>query len=190
MDLFDSEIIMSIGTLGLLAPLLFISFHLIRPILFLPVMLICISGGILFGTLAGTVYSIVGITLSSILFYGLIQKMPKTLNRLITLKQKLIGPHVQMTTPQIALLRLIPFIHFHLLSLCLIEMTASFKDYTKSSIVSNIPLAVVYTSLGQQLSHLTPLTIILLLMALIIGVYLFRKKEMAITWQEFFGASA
>lgn len=189
MELFGQQMVMYVGAGGLLAPILFISFHLLRPIFFLPVMFICISGGILFGTFAGALYSIIGITLSSILFYGFIQKMPKTYNRLIILKKKLIGKQTQMTTSQIALLRLIPFIHFHLLSLCLIEVTSSFKDYAKSSIISNIPLAVVYTSIGEHLTSLTPLSIVLILIALLFIVYLLRRKEMTITWQEFFQVS-
>lgn len=53
---------------GVLSPLLFIILHLIRPMLFLPVVFICISGGILFGPIAGSIYSIIGITMASLLF--------------------------------------------------------------------------------------------------------------------------
>lgn len=189
MELLGHHIMMYIGTGGLLAPLLFISFHLLRPILFLPVMFICISGGILFGALAGTLYSLIGITLSSIIFYGIIQRMPKMLKRLTTLKGKLIGHHTEMSISQIALLRLIPFIHFHLLSLCLIDITTNFRDYMKSSFISNIPLAVIYTSIGQQLSKLSPLFILLLLTSLLFLIFIVRKKEMTITWKEFFQVS-
>lgn len=189
MELIGHHVMMYIGTGGLLAPLLFISFHLLRPVLFLPVMFICISGGILFGTLAGTMYSLIGITLSSIIFYGVIKKMPKMLNRLNSLKGRLIGHYTEMTTFQIALLRLIPFIHFHLLSLCLIDITTNFRDYMKSSFISNIPLAVVYTTIGQQLSKLSPLFILLLLTSLLFLIFIVRKKEITITWQEFFQIS-
>src|SRR5690625_5676926 len=44
---------------GLFAPVLFISFHLLRPLFFLPVVFICISGGVLFGTVAGAIYSLI-----------------------------------------------------------------------------------------------------------------------------------
>lgn len=189
MEFLGLDIMMYIGTGGLLAPILFISFHLLRPILFIPVMFICISGGLLFGPIAGTVYSVVGITLSSLVFYAVIKLMPKTHERLTKLKLKLIGHHTPTSTSQIAVLRLIPFIHFHLLSLCLIEMTINFKGYMKSSLLSNIPLAVVYTSLGQQLSALSPLNIILFLGLLLILVYLFRKKEITMSWKEFFEVS-
>ncbi|MGM8366759.1 TVP38/TMEM64 family protein [Virgibacillus sp. W0181] len=175
---------------GLLAPILFISFHLIRPLFFLPVMLICISGGMLFGTVGGTFYSVIGITLSSIIFYGFIQNMPKTLQRLLVLKEKLIGKRFLLTTSQIALLRLIPFIHFHLLSLCLIEASDSFKDYMKSSFISNIPLAFIYTSIGQAISGLAPIYMFAIIAISIPFIFFIRRKETYIKWTDFFQMSA
>lgn len=189
MDFFGNYIMAYIGMGGFFAPILFISFHLLRPIFFLPVVFICISGGVLFGAVAGTVYSIIGITLSSIIFYGLISWAPKSFKKLISVKKKLIGARAEFTTSQIAVLRLIPFIHFHLLSLCLIEISANFKDYTKSSLLSNIPLAFVYTSVGGWISHLTPFSIFVFLISLLPFIYILRRKEIIIKWQDFFQVS-
>src|SRR5699024_5435753 len=106
---------------GLFAPLLFISFHLLKQLLFIVVLFICITCGVLFGGVAGSIYSVIGITLFSILFYGMIRWMPGTFKKRGTVKEKMLGKHTTVTTSQITILRLIPFIHFHLLSLCLIE---------------------------------------------------------------------
>ncbi|SHG34109.1 TVP38/TMEM64 family protein [Ornithinibacillus halophilus] len=189
MEQFGIYIMTFIETGGLFAPILFIGFHLLRPLFFLPVVFICISGGILFGATLGTVYSLVGITLSSILFYMIIQWMPKTLNRFMSLKQKIIGNNRQLTTSQVTLLRLVPFIHFHLLSLCLIEISGNFREYAKSSIVSNIPLALVYTSIGQWISTLSPYYILIFLAALLPFIYLLRRREIIIKWEDFFQVS-
>lgn len=186
MELFGNYLMAFIETGGFLAPLLFISFHLLRPLFFLPVVFICISGGVLFGAVAGSVYSLIGITLSSIMFYYVIRWMPGTFNKLVRVKHKLIGKQTSFTPSQIALLRLVPFIHFHLLSLCLMEISAGFKDYTKSALITNIPLAFVYTSIGQWISKLTPLHIFIFLMALLPLLYLLRRKEIIIKWNEFF----
>lgn len=186
MELLGSHLMAFVEAGGLLAPVLFISFHLLRPFFFLPVIFICISGGVLFGAVAGTFYSIIGITLSSILFYAIINWMPKTFQKLVSLKQKIFGKHATISTSQVALLRLVPFIHFHILSLCLIEMSSGIKQYAKSSLLSNIPFAVVYTSIGQWLSILSPLYVILSLVLLLPLVYLTRKKEVFIKWHEFF----
>ncbi|TMN21128.1 TVP38/TMEM64 family protein [Lentibacillus cibarius] len=190
MELLGNYILAFIETGGLFAPVLFISFHLLRPLFFLPVVFLCISGGILFGTAAGTLYSVIGITLSSVMFYGLINWMPKTFTKLVRLKQRLLGKKSELTTSQIAILRLVPFIHFHLLSLCLIEISTDFRDYTKTSLLTNIPLAVIYTSVGQWVSRLSPLHILLFLLALLPLIYLLRRKEMIIKWDDFFQFSA
>ncbi|GAA0601109.1 hypothetical protein GCM10009001_17100 [Virgibacillus siamensis] len=189
MDLFGNYLLALVETGGFFAPFLFISCHLLRPLFFLPVVLICISGGIIFGTVAGTVYSVVGITLSSIIFYGIIRWMPGTLNRLLNLKQKIIGNNSKLTTSQVALMRLIPFIHFHLLSLCLIEISADFKGYMKSSLLSNIPLALLYTSIGKWISSLSPLYVLVLLAVLLPLIYVLRRKEIIIKWNDFFQVS-
>lgn len=186
MELVGGYIFAVIETGGYFAPLLFIVFHLVRPLFFLPVVFICISGGILFGTVAGTIYSIIGITLSSALFYGVIQKMPASLDRFTRLKGKLFGKQATFTAPQITLLRLVPFIHFHLLSLCLFESTANFKEYTKVSFMSSIPIAVVYTTIGRWLSNLSPLYLFIVLCALLPLIYVIRKKEVSIKWNDFF----
>jgi len=189
MDYIGNYIMTFIEMGGLFAPLLFISFHLLRPLLFLPVVFICISGGILFGPVEGTIYSLIGITLSSIIFYFFIKRMPNTVDRLFALKEKLLGKGTELTTGQVTILRLIPFIHFHLLSLCLIEATSSFKEYIKSSLISNIPLAFVYTTIGGWLSNLSSIHIFLFLLALLPCLYFLRRKEIIIKWQEFFQAS-
>ncbi|WP_156291418.1 TVP38/TMEM64 family protein [Oceanobacillus salinisoli] len=174
---------------GILSPLLFIVFHLIRPLFFLPVVFICVSGGILYGPVGGTIYSIIGMTLSSILFYRLANRMPKKMDRLVCLKQKLLGKHAELNTSQVAVLRLVPFIHFHLLSLCLMEVATGMKEYTKSSLLSTIPLAVVYTCIGGWISNLSPIHIIIFLIALLPMLYLLRSKEVIIKWKDFFQVS-
>ncbi|HLR62664.1 MAG TPA: VTT domain-containing protein [Lentibacillus sp.] len=189
MELAGHYIMVFIETGGLLAPILFISFHLLRPLFFLPVVFICVSGGVLFGTVAGTLYSVIGITLSSLIFYAIIRWMPNTFAKLVNLKQKLMGNNSEFTTSQIALLRLVPFIHFHMLSLCLIEISSDFRDYTRSSILTNIPLAFVYTSAGKWISSLSPLHILILLLAMLPFIYILRRKEIIIKWNDFFQVS-
>ena len=190
MEIFGAYLIAYIELGGLFAPILFICFHLLRPFFFLPVVFICITGGIIFGPIAGSIYSLIGITLSSVIFYGIYRKIPKSINRVLRIKNRLIGEKTELTRSQIVLLRLVPFIHFHLLSLCLIEISTGFKDYAKASLVSNIPLALVYTSIGGTISNLTPIPITIFMLLLLILLYLLRKKEIIIKWQDFFSLSA
>lgn len=175
---------------GIFAPILFILIHLLRPILFLPVILFCIIGGLMFGVIAGSIYSIIGITLSSLVFYFLLKRAPGILNRILQVKDKVIGDNVITSKSQIMLLRLIPFIHFNLLSLCLIELTVNVKDYLKSSFYTSIPFTIVYTSIGQWMLNLSPTHILLFFVGIIPFLYLFRKKQFIIKWNDFFHAKA
>jgi uncharacterized membrane protein YdjX (TVP38/TMEM64 family) len=186
MEALGANLLSIVELSGLFAPFLFICFHLFRPFLFVPVVFICISGGVIFGPIAGSIYSLIGITLSSLLFYGFYAKNPHLMQRIFRLKERLIGEGKELSKSQIILLRLVPFIHFHLLSLCLIEISANFKEYTKASVLTNIPLAFVYTSIGGSLSNLSPYTIILLLCLLLFFLYVLRTKEIIIKWQDFF----
>lgn len=186
MEAIGADLLNYVELGGLFAPLLFICFHLLRPLFFIPVVFICISGGIFFGPIAGSFYSLIGITISSILFYWIYLKMPNGLNRILRLKKRFFGEHRELTKAQIVLLRLVPFIHFHLLSLCLIEISSNFKEYTKASLLTNIPLAFVYTSIGGTIANLSPYTISVLMALLLVFLYLLRRKEIIIKWEDFF----
>lgn len=168
------------------APLLFIAIHLLRPLLFLPVMLVCITGGVLFGPIAGTAYSVVGTMLSSLIFYRTIRILPSGFERLRSLKEKWLNKHARLSVQQVAILRLVPFIHFHLLSYCLLEISTDFKEYTKSSLFANLPLAVVYTSVGQWISLFSIPAMILFSAGLIGLCILVRKKYEVVLWSDFF----
>lgn len=178
-----------VESVGILAPLAFIFFHLLRQFLFLPVAVICIAGGVLFGTVLGTLYSTIGLMLVSMLFYLVINRMPKTHEKLSKIKEKWFGQYRNLTVSQIAILRLIPFIHFHLMNFCLLQRKKSFKEYVWGSFYSNLPLAFFYTIFGQFISRFTPTMILLILFALTVLVYLLREKMAVIKWREFFKPS-
>jgi uncharacterized membrane protein YdjX (TVP38/TMEM64 family) len=178
-----------VESVGILAPLAFILFHLLRQFLFLPVVIVCIAGGVLFGTVLGTLYSVIGLMLVSIMFYFVVNRMPKTYEKLSKVKEKWFGRYRNLTVSQIAILRLIPFIHFHLMNFCLLQRKKSFKDYVWGSFYSNLPLAFFYTIFGQFISRFTPTMIMIILFALTVLVYLLREKMSVIRWKEFFKVS-
>lgn len=189
-DPYLDELLYVIQVSGILAPLLFILLHVLRPLFFLPVIFICMFGGVLFGATAGAVYSIIGISITSLTFYFVVHRMPKAFTKFKALREKWVGERVDLSIPQVAILRLIPFIHFHLLSFCLIEMTTNFREYMKGSVYSNIPVAVTYTVFGNFLEELSMGASISLILSLIVLFYLFRKKQIIITWNDFFKKSA
>jgi len=179
-----------IETSGIFAPLLFIILHMIRPILFIPVILYCILGGLFFGIVAGSIYSIIGLTLSSIIVYFFLHRTPKTFHHILSIKDKVLGRDTNFSKSQITWLRLIPFIHFNLLAICLIELSVDLKDYMKSTFYTSIPFTIIYTTLGQWIINLHPFILLILFVIVCISIYTLRKKEMTIKWSDFFYANA
>lgn len=139
---------------GWLAPVLFVLLHLIRPLLFLPVIIVCIAGGVLFGFFEGAILSLIGLSLMSLVSYLLVNKFPKFKHKMSRLKNKVFSNR-KVSLSQVMVLRIMPFVHFHLLSLYLIEMTDSFKEYMKFSIIGLILPAVLYTAFGQIITELS-----------------------------------
>jgi uncharacterized membrane protein YdjX (TVP38/TMEM64 family) len=175
---------------GVFAPAVFILIQAFRQFFFIPVGVLCLTGGLVFGAAQGTLYSIIGISLSSLLFYIMLQWLPAWLKKVRSFRVKWVGKQVPFSVSQIAILKLIPFVHFHLLSLCLFEMTGNVKEYTKVSILSNIPLAVLYSSMGTVIASLSVFTAAALLVLLAVLFYMVRKKEWVIKWEEFFEKEA
>ncbi|WAA10192.1 TVP38/TMEM64 family protein [Fervidibacillus albus] len=171
---------------GIFAPIAFIVFHTLRPFLFIPVVVVCLAGGLLFGTVFGSVFSLVGLTLSSFVLYLLLILFPGVTNKLSSIKQRWFGPYTKFTPGQITVLKLIPFIHFQLLSFCLFEHRKNFSEYATLSFLTNIPVVIFYTTFGQFLKQFTPFIILLILLALTVFIIVFRERMVVIKWNEFF----
>ncbi|RSD27670.1 TVP38/TMEM64 family protein [Mesobacillus subterraneus] len=171
---------------GWYAPLMFVLFHVFRQFVFIPPAVVCIAGGLLFGAIPGILYSLIGLTGASILFYCLIKQIPETMNKLSKLKKRLVGRFRDLTISQVALLRLVPIIHYQLLSFCLYERKNSFKGFMKASFLTNIPFVIFYTIFGEHIGDFEPLTGILFITMLLMLAYLLREKITFIKWREFF----
>lgn len=178
---------------GILAPILFVLLHLIRPLLFLPVIFVCMVGGYLFGVVYGSIFSVIGLTLMCIIFYFVAQKFPNLLSRFAKMNDKMLkkGP---LTMNQIMILRMVPFAHFHLLSLYVMQQTKSFKDYVKYSFLGIILPSIIFTSFGQMIIDLPLFYSVVLLVFLSVIFFGFRRKnsekQTNIQWKKFFKASS
>jgi len=168
------------------APAIFILFHVFRQFLFIPPAVVCIAGGLLFGMIPGILYSLIGLTGASILFYTMLKQAPAMTNKFIKLKHRLVGQYRDLTVAQVSLLRLIPIIHYHLLSFCLYERNRSFKFFLKASFLANIPFVIFYTVFGEYFGQFNAITGAILIGAILLSSYLLREKVAFIKWREFF----
>ncbi|WP_017378603.1 TVP38/TMEM64 family protein [Paenisporosarcina sp. TG-14] len=174
MDQFDQSLETLIEGAGWLAPLLFVLLHLFRPFFFLPVIVVCIAGGVLFGFIKGTLLSFIGLSLMSLVSYLLVIKFPKFRNKITRLKEKMF-PGQTISVSQVMILRIMPFVHFHLLSLYLIDMAKSFKEYMYYSLLGLIMPAILYTAFGNVITEL-PWYLTAILFLFLGGIYLYIGK--------------
>ena len=77
MDQFDKSVEVFIENAGWMAPFFFIILHLLRPILFLPVIAVCVAGGVAFGFVQGALLSFTGLVLMSAITYFLLNRLPR-----------------------------------------------------------------------------------------------------------------
>ncbi|WP_142828395.1 TVP38/TMEM64 family protein [Planococcus soli] len=168
MEQFDQSLEAFMDSVGWLAPFLFVLLHLVRPLLFLPVIAVCVAGGFLFGFFEGAFLSFIGLTLMSWVSYLLVNKFPKFQDKMARLKDK-IFPDRTLSVFQVMILRIMPFVHFHLLSLYLMEMTKTLKEYMIISALGLIAPAILYTAFGQAITEFpwyTTLSMFILLAAI------------------------
>ena len=173
------EVIYQAGWFG---PFFFILLHIVRPVFFLPVVVVCIAGGYLFGFVQGTMYSIIGLSLTGAVFYKMVNWFPAMRDRMLRIKRKVAGER-KMTVGQVMILRVMPFVHFHLLSVYLIDMTKSFREYMQYTVLGVITPALLYTAFGEAIEKMpwyvsiTFLTVLLVLYRLLEYWNKKRKKK-------------
>ncbi|HZH61557.1 MAG TPA: VTT domain-containing protein [Metabacillus sp.] len=185
-QLATSAVLTVIQTTGFFAPIVFILFHMIRQFLFIPVAVVCVAGGILFGAQLGSVYSVIGLTGSSITFYFISKLFPALLKRLMKMKEKWLGTYTNFSIMQIMILRMVPFINFSLISLCVLDKAKTFGRYTKLSFLTHIPSTLCFTFLGASIQALPPVALVGIVVGLFILFYYFREKQVFIKWNDFF----
>ncbi len=141
---------------GALAPLIFGSVYILATVFALPGSVLTISGGILFGTLWGTLINLVSATLGASLAFLLARYLGRefvekwTRGKLKGFDRK-IGEHGFTT---VFYLRLVPLFPFNLLNFSLGLTQIRFRDYFLATLLGMVPGAFVYTSLGGASHYL------------------------------------
>lgn len=167
---------------GWLGPVLFVLLHLIRPFLLVPVVAVCMAGGYLFGFVQGTIYSIIGLSLMSAVFYKAVNLFPFVRERVVKIKRKVAGER-KMTIGQVMILRIMPFVHFHLLSIYLMDMTKSYREYMQYSIIGIVVPSLVYTAFGEVIESMSWYVSLAFLAGLAIIYALLEKRKKNREWQ-------
>lgn len=170
MDQFDESVKVFIENAGWLAPVFFLLLHLLRPFLFLPVIAVCVFGGVAFGFLQGAVLSYIGLMLMSAIIYWMLNRMPEFHAKMTKMKNRIFSDRT-LSVGQVMLLRIMPFVHFQLLCFYLMDMTKSFKEYMYYSAIGLTLPAIVYTAFGESITEL-PWYMTLAFLFVLIAIFL------------------
>lgn len=142
----------AILSFGVWAPAIYILVYTIRPLLFFPASILCLAGGLAFGPVWGTIYTLFGFTGDSILVFLLARRFG---NRFIRSEH----PQLAMWKERLSrhgfwtvfTLRLIPVIPFDVTSLAAGLSRLPFLPYVVSTVLGTIPVTIAYSYLGSSL---------------------------------------
>ena len=166
---------------GVFAPVIFILSYLVQAFVpFIPSSIITMSGGYVFGIAFGTVYSLIGVTIGSIIIFLIARKLGRPFFRKIISKKELEHFDVffkKRGDRSILLARSIPMLFpLDIVSIAAGLTQINIRHYVIFSILGFIPNLFILALFGERLSKgMNPATVaVLVLIVLVIFGYLFR----------------
>jgi uncharacterized membrane protein YdjX (TVP38/TMEM64 family) len=151
LHLAPEEIRVWILSFGWAAPVLYILIYTIRPLILFPASILSLAGGLAFGPVCGTVYTIIGATLGAMLSFGLARVLGKNLFRVRLEKRKNMETQLQEKGfLYILLLRLIPVFPFDLVSYAAGISKVKFWAFLFGTLLGIIPGTFAYNFLGSS----------------------------------------
>lgn len=178
--------------IGVWAPLVYILGFILRPIVFFPAAAYAILGGVLFGSIQGAFYVVIGAMCSGVCefifaryFAG--EKVKAFLEKKTKKMSRAISKHGFNT---VFLVRIIPNVAFDLQNLGLALMPIKFSHYVLGTFIGCLPACIFYASLGNlALNWAIPWKIrLVVLLGLVLYLFRFiprRKLKYPLTYLKF-----
>lgn len=176
---------------GNMAPILYIIMFTLVPLTLFPDSILAIGGGLAFGLIRGSIYTLIGAMMGASLSFYLARFLGRDFIRKIT-KHKL--AHFEDSLEKngfmlILILRMIPLFPFDVISYSAGISKIKFKDFILASLIGIIPGILVYTNLGDKSETIGSKSfyasicflILLFAMSFILKDKLFSKKLKEVT---------
>lgn len=168
-----------IESFGMLGPLVYIILFTIVPLTLFPDSILAISGGMCFGLVFGSIYTMIGAacggTFSFFLSRWIGSQFIKNKTESNTLK-KVINEKGFLI---VLLLRLIPLFPFDVISYGAGLSNIKYKDFILATLIGIIPGVLVFNNIGTQVSNIGSknfyISIALLIILVLVGNF-FKKK--------------
>src|SRR6266481_9692236 len=154
---------------GLWGPVVFIVLYAVGPSFLVPGAVMTIAGGLAFGTMRGSVYSLIGGDVGAVVAFAAGRFLGKSF------VERIVGERFHAMLQRIAkhgfqiilYLRMVPVIPYNALNLLAGASPITFYDYFWATMIGMIPGTILYAFLGDALWH--PLSPKFFLALLLIG---------------------
>lgn len=182
-----------VGGSGTYGPIIYILLFTILPIFLFPVPILAFGGGVLFGVVEGTIYTVIGASLNSAIMFYMTKFLGKDfVNDFLKSKVKPSVRQKFMTTNQRALsglfflFRLIPLVSYNLINYISGLTEIKFINYMLTTIIGIIPGTVVFLNVGDKsldvgspefIQAVVWLVLLMIFSTLALKIYLKREKH-------------
>lgn len=181
--LYDLSAVRNIvSSTGKWAPFVFIILCVVRPIVILPIGLFSVLGGLLFGAFTGTVYTIVGSTIGSVIAYYLAKLWGREwVESLLKGKFQRLDEHCRNKGFSVTfIMRVVPILPCDVVSYICGLSEIRLTHFILGTFLGIIPGTFIYSYFGNSLNNLYSkqfiISVILLLLLSILPFFL-RKKS-------------
>lgn len=168
------------------APLVYMVVYTVRPLIFFPASILSIAGGLVFGPLFGTVYTVIGASLGAFLSFGIARLLGRDFVKpLLKGKLQQCDAFAERNSFSVVLfMRLLPIFPFDMVNygagLCGVKPVG----YVVATVIGIIPGTFAYVYLGSSLMEPKYIVVaVILFIALVRGPllvrrYLAKRKEL------------
>ncbi|XKH50748.1 TVP38/TMEM64 family protein [Chryseomicrobium palamuruense] len=142
-----------IESLGPWAPVVYIVIYALRPLVFFPSSVLTLTGGVLFGAWFGTLYTLIGATLSAVVGYVMAERLSKlwsssaSIDRLQKAKRQM----EENGFIYVVWFRLVPFLNFDVVSYVAGLARVKWLPFILATVIGMFPGTVAYNFLGGSL---------------------------------------
>ncbi len=176
---YIQRIVESFGVLGVL---IYILINCIRPLFFIPTSLMYISGGIIYGTFKGSIYTLIGLVGGASIPFFLARKFQGLFKKILGNKHldkiNKISDNNNIIRG-LFMIRVTPGLPFDIISYVAGMSNISYKKFLIGTLLGAFPKIVLYTLLGDQINNIfsvKTLIAFVILLGLAVLPYVFRGK--------------
>ncbi|MGO9607524.1 MAG: TVP38/TMEM64 family protein [Candidatus Binataceae bacterium] len=140
---------------GVWGPVVYMLLYAVGPSFLVPGAVMTIAGGLAFGTLWGSLYSLIGADVGAIVAFGAGRFLGRSFVENVVGKRfhVLLGRIAQHGFQIILYLRMVPVIPYNALNLLAGASPITFRDYFWASMVGMVPGTILFAFLGDALWH-------------------------------------